>query len=73
MAKQQKEDRLQIRGLDARTVARIKRAAGARGLTVAQYIARLADLHEECRTAADGGTGVVANVLSKLGLATVAR
>jgi hypothetical protein len=55
-----------------RTVAhRFRGAAGARGLTHAQYLSALVSLHDEMRQRADGGDAEVAAALEQLGLTTV--
>jgi hypothetical protein len=55
-----------------RSVAhRFRGAAGARGLTHAQYLAALVALHEAMRQRADGGDADVATELERLGLRTV--
>jgi hypothetical protein len=46
-------------------------AAGARGLTHAQYLAALVALHQVMRERADGGDEGVAAVLRELGLGTI--
>jgi hypothetical protein len=46
-------------------------AAGARGLTHAQYLTALVTLHEAARRRADAGDGTMAEILSELGLQTV--
>src|SRR5690349_9814464 len=52
-----------------RSVAhRFRGAAGARGLTHAQYLAALVALHEAMRERADGGDGGVQEELDRLGL-----
>jgi hypothetical protein len=50
---------------------RFRGAAGARGLTHAQYLTALVSLHESMRTRADGGDDGSAEVLAELGLGTV--
>jgi hypothetical protein len=50
---------------------RFRGAAGARGLTHAQYLAALVDLHEAMRQRADQGDPEVAATLERLGLRTV--
>jgi hypothetical protein len=50
---------------------RFRGAAGARGLTHAQYLGALVALHEAMREKADGGDANVAAELEKLGLGTV--
>jgi hypothetical protein len=50
---------------------RFRGAAGARGLTHAQYLAALVSLHENLRGRADGGDDSSAQALAELGLGTV--
>lgn len=50
---------------------RFRGAAGARGITHAQYLAALVDLHEAMRQRADQGDPEVAAALERLGLRTV--
>jgi hypothetical protein len=50
---------------------RFRGAAGARGLTHAQYLAALVTLHENMRRRADGGDDGCGQVLAELGLGTV--
>jgi hypothetical protein len=50
---------------------RFRGAAGARGLTHAQYLAALVTLHENMRRRADGGDESSLQVLEELGLGTV--
>jgi hypothetical protein len=55
-----------------RSVAhRFRGAAGARGLTHAQYLARLVALHDGMRQRADAGDADLASELERLGLTTV--
>jgi hypothetical protein len=55
-----------------RTVAhRFRGAAGARGLTHAQYLSALVALHETMRQRADAGDAETAAELERLGLNTV--
>ena len=55
-----------------RSVAhRFRGAAGARGLTHAQYLAALVALHEAMRERADGGDAEAQTALEPLGLGTV--
>lgn len=60
---------LNVRQIDRDAVARIKRHARARGLTLGQYLGRLALLHEEVR-ALEAEPRVKA-LLARLELATV--
>jgi hypothetical protein len=50
---------------------RFRGAAGARGLTHAQYLAALVALHEAMRERADDGDDAVREALERLGLGTV--
>jgi hypothetical protein len=50
---------------------RFRGAAGARGLTHAQYLTALVTLHENMRQRADGGDDSSVQVLAELGLGTV--
>ena len=71
-----------IRNIEDTAVDRIKRAAGARQLTMAEYIERLVDLHDVVRAWADGSTddngnfaaahnAVLYSTLTTLGLQTI--
>lgn len=67
---------LNIRGIDAGAVERIRRAAASRGWTHGEYVARLVDLHDAMRALADtetpdGRWEQVATELEALGLQTV--
>jgi len=46
-------------------------AAGARGLTHAQYLTALVTLHESARRRADAGDAEMATMIAELGLQTV--
>ena len=50
---------------------RFRGAAGARGMTHAQYLAALVNLHEIARQRVDSGDGELAAILDDLGLRTV--
>jgi hypothetical protein len=50
---------------------RFRGAAGARGLTHAQYLCALVNLHETMRQRSDGGDAEATAVLEELGLRTV--
>ena len=62
---------LMLRKVPRETAMRFRAAAGARGLTHAQYLAALVALHEAARTAAEGGNEAIAAELERLGLTTV--
>ena len=56
----------------ARSLAhRFRGAAGARGLTLVQYLSALISLHEMTRQQAESGDGQAAALLEQLGLSTV--
>lgn len=64
-------DTLNVRGLDPGAAKAIKAGASARGLTIGQYLHRLALLHVAVREAAAGGDEGAAKILATLGLETV--
>ena len=61
---------LYIRTMDEAAVTQIKRAAAARQMTLAVYIANLSALHERARASADRGNQGVQALLVALGLET---
>ena len=64
---------LNIRNINEAAVAGIKRAAAARQMTLADYLARLAQLHDIARARADAGDAGLGAELEALGLQTVSR
>jgi hypothetical protein len=62
---------IMLRRVPAAVAHRFRGAAGARGLTHAQYLTALVSLHEVMRKVADEGDAGVAAVLGQLGLGTV--
>lgn len=63
---------LNVRKIEADVAARINRAAHVRGLTIAEYLARLAELHQaSCALADDHGPQALSALLKRLGLETV--
>ena len=67
---------LNVRGIAAPAVERIKLSAHARGLTVGAYLERLERLHAEARALAGAESGPltpVTTVLISLGLEPVTR
>jgi hypothetical protein len=67
---------LNVRGIDPVSVARIKAAARARGLTIGRYLCQLELLHAEARVLADDPArpdARVGTILTLLGLQTVTR
>lgn len=66
-----KQDRLNIRGISPQAQAKIKLAAQRRGMTIGEYVGRLADLHDAARALADAGDLVLQAELGALGLQTI--
>ena len=70
-----REDRehedIMLRRVPRDAARRFRGAAGARGMTHAQYLAALVDLHVAMRGRADGGDAQLAAELERLGLASV--
>lgn len=64
---------LNIRNMDAGAAERIKRAAAARGFTLAEYVARLVDVHDLVREHVDEEGGQLEAGLRQLGMETVHR
>src|SRR3954453_21944273 len=62
---------IMLRSVPRVTAQRFRAAAGGRGLTHAQYLAALVQLHEAMRARADGGDGELAAELERLGLARI--
>ena len=62
---------LMLRKVPRETAMRFRAAAGGRGLTYAQYLAALVELHETARRVAESGNEAVAAELERLGLQTV--
>ena len=62
---------MNVRGIAPETRERIKYAARARGMTIAQYLAALVDLHDRIRALADDGDLTMTDELEGLGLQAV--
>ncbi len=63
---------LQIRSMDESTVLKIRVASVSRGITMAEYLKRLVELHEELRTLSyPADPYAVPGYLTKLGLESV--
>jgi hypothetical protein len=60
-----------LRRVPSPVAQRYRAAAGARGMTHAQYLAALVALHESIRARADGGDAELAAELERLNLSTV--
>jgi hypothetical protein len=69
-AEREDEDIL-LRRVPRGVAQKYRAAAGARGMTHAQYLAALVTLHESIRTRADGGDAELAAELERLNLSTV--
>jgi hypothetical protein len=70
--REQREDEdIMLRRVPRETAQRFRAAAGARGLTHAQYLAALVALHESARARADRGDDELRAELERLGLTTV--
>jgi hypothetical protein len=62
---------IMLRSVPRATAQRFRAAAGGRGMTHAQYLAALVQLHESMRVRGDAGDGSLAAELERLGLTTV--
>src|SRR5258707_14498655 len=62
---------IMLRSVPKLVAQRFRGAAGGRGMTHAQYLAALVELHQLMRERADGGDAEVAAELEKLGLTTI--
>lgn len=65
------EAALNIRHMDRSARERLSRGARARGMTLAQYVQALVDLHDDCRQFADAGDVVFQGLLESKGLESV--
>lgn len=63
---------IMLRRVPREIAMRYRAAAGGRGLTHAQYLTALVELHARLRAAADAGDEAARTVLDELGLQTVA-
>jgi hypothetical protein len=62
---------IMLRSVPRATAQRFRAAAGGRGMTHAQYLAALVELHESARARAARGDAELAAELERLGLSTV--
>ena len=62
---------IMLRRVPSAVAHHFRGAAGARGLTHAQYLTALVTLHEAARRRADAGDEPLSGMLSELGLQTV--
>jgi hypothetical protein len=63
---------IMFRRVPREVAMRFRAGAGGRGLTHAQYLTALVDLHARIRVTADGGDEAARAALDELGLQTVA-
>jgi hypothetical protein len=63
---------IMFRRVPREVAMRFRAGAGGRGLTHAQYLTALVELHARVRAAADGGDQAARTALDELGLQTVA-
>ena len=69
-AEREDED-IMLRRVPRAVAQRFRASAGGRGMTHAQYLAALVELHESIRTRADAGDTELTAELERLGLTTV--
>jgi hypothetical protein len=62
---------IMLRRVPREVAMRFRGSAGGRGLTHAQYLTALVDLHRRARELADGGDEELRKALDELGLASV--
>jgi hypothetical protein len=62
---------IMLRRVPRDTAMRFRGSAGGRGLTHAQYLTALVDLHRSARELADAGDAELRETLDELGLASV--
>jgi len=65
------DEDLMLRRVSRPIAQRFRASAGGRGLTHAQYLSTLVELHEAMRRRADAGDAEIAAELDRLGLTTV--
>jgi hypothetical protein len=68
---EREDEDLMLRRVSRPVAQRFRASAGGRGLTHAQYLSALVELHESMRRRADAGDSELAGELDRLGLATV--
>ena len=62
---------IMLRSVPKLVAQHFRGAAGGRGMTHAQYLAALVELHQAMRERADGGDAELAAALDELGLSTI--
>jgi hypothetical protein len=65
------DEDIMLRRVPRPVAQRFRASAGGRGMTHAQYLAALVELHESIRRRADGGDAELAAELERLELSTV--
>jgi hypothetical protein len=68
---EREDEDVMLRRVPRAVAQRFRASAGGRGLTHAQYLSALVELHETMRRRADGGDAELAAELDRLGLTTV--
>ena len=68
---EREDEDIMLRRVPRATAQRFRAAAGGRGMTHAQYLAALVELHELMRGRADAGDAEIAALLERLRLTTV--
>jgi hypothetical protein len=68
---EREDEDIMLRRVPRPVAQRFRASAGGRGLTHAQYLAALVELHESMRTRADAGDAELGAELERLGLSTV--
>jgi hypothetical protein len=68
---EREDEDLMLRRVSRPIAQRFRASAGGRGLTHAQYLSALVELHEAMRRRADAGDAELAAELERLGLTTV--
>src|SRR3954471_14512209 len=68
---EREDEDIMLRRVPRATAQRFRASAGGRGMTHAQYLAALVELHESIRSKADGGSAELQAELGRLGLTTV--
>jgi hypothetical protein len=68
---EREDEDIMLRRVPRATAQRFRASAGGRGMTHAQYLAALVELHESIRSKADGGSAELQAELERLGLTTV--
>ena len=65
------DEDIMLRRVPKPVAQRFRASAGGRGMTHAQYLAALVELHESIRARADGGDAELTSELERLKLSTV--